>query len=74
MLYSSREVTFRVNSVVEARRLLTIPSELAVAVVAEARQLRNVPEVAPLPPDRGAEQKLVQLQQAYDAEILTRGI
>jgi hypothetical protein len=54
--------------------MLTIPSDLAAAVVAEARQLRNAPEVAPLPPDRGVEQKLVQLQQAYDAEILTRGI
>jgi site-specific DNA recombinase len=42
--------------------MLTIPSDLAAAVV----------EVAPLPPDRGVEQKLVQLQQAYDAEILTR--
>jgi site-specific DNA recombinase len=52
--------------------LLTIPSDLAAVVVAEARQLRGAPEVAPLPPDRGVEQKLVQLQQAYDAEILTR--
>jgi recombinase-like zinc beta ribbon protein len=52
--------------------MLTIPSDLAVAVVAAARQLGKAPEVAPLPPDRGVDQKLVQLQQAYDAEILTR--
>jgi site-specific DNA recombinase len=52
--------------------MLTIPSDLAAAVVAEARQLRNALEVAPLPPNHGVEQKLVQLQQAYDAEILTR--
>jgi len=48
--------------------MLTIPSDLAAAVVAEARQLGNAEEVAPPPPDRGGEQKLVQLQQAYDGE------
>ncbi len=52
--------------------LLTIPPDLAAAVVTAARQFQSAPEVIPLPPERGVEQKLMQLQQAYEAEILTR--
>jgi site-specific DNA recombinase len=52
--------------------MLTIPTELAAAVVGEARQLRGAPRVAEPVVNEAIERKLEQLQQAYEAEILTR--
>lgn len=51
--------------------MLIIPPDLAAAVADEARRLTNAPIAAP-PTDAAIERKLVQLQQAYEADILTR--
>ncbi|HEX5690595.1 MAG TPA: recombinase family protein, partial [Roseiflexaceae bacterium] len=60
------------NEMLAILAILTIPSELATVAVAEARKLRGAPSVAEPVVNQAIERKLEQLQQAYEAEILTR--
>jgi len=52
--------------------MLVIPPDIADLVAEEARRLGNVPPAIVQSTDSAIERKLLQLQQAYDADILTR--
>jgi site-specific DNA recombinase len=52
--------------------MLVIPPDIADLVAEEARRLGNLPPAIVQSTDSTIERKLLQLQQAYDADILTR--